>query len=89
MNLANASQNKYSAIGSMNAQGVSNMQNFKNSASMSMKMQTPSFPTIQHFTPNATFNRSSVKMSASSTTVAKEIDDEYFLENERIDVTRN
>jgi hypothetical protein len=73
----------------MNTQGVSDMQNFKNSASMSMKMQTPSFPTVQHFTPNAAFNRSSVKMSASSTTAAREIDDEYFLENERIDVSRN
>lgn len=54
---------------------------------MSMKMPTPSFPTIQHFNQNTTFNRSSVKMSAS--TIAEDIDEEYFTKNERIDVTRN
>jgi len=56
---------------------------------MSMKMPTPSFPTIQHFTPNTTFNRSSVKMSASATTIAEDIDDEYWTSNEKIDVSRN
>lgn len=68
----------------MNAQGVSNMSNFKNSASMSMSMSTPSFPTIQHFTPNTTFNRSSVKMSAKATTIAEDIEEEYWEANVKV-----